>query len=181
MYYTAVNCHSLDLRVTISDGLRRVTTITDRELQAARDRADWVRWVIATNPSTDTAEGTGRRSDRAARVEGRARRRRAPRRRAHPVREREDGVGTGDLNRPTVMQFVELPVRAWRANVYIENDGPYMTMYAANDRHAPRRRDINHRAVSSPATGVVTCRHMPQLIPAGMESDSGDSSISWPM
>ena len=86
-----------------------------------------------------------------------------------------------NVNRPTEMPFVSLPVRTWHTNVYIANDGQYMTMYAANDRHAPRRHDINHRADSPQATRVVACRHMPQLIPAGMESDSGDSDISWPL
>ena len=172
--------------MTISaDGLRRVQTITDREAQAARNHREWVARVIATATTTDADNYVGQPRSRAAGEETSAmnstvRRRKVNRRQRRTYAGNRAGLAPRTDEYPTFMQFVDLPIRTWRANVYIANDGPYMSIYAANGRHAPRRRTIDHQAGSLPAPPVVTDRHMPLLIPAGMESDSGDSTLSWP-
>jgi hypothetical protein len=156
---------------------------------AARDRAAWVAWVVANTSSTNPtlplhqcgpSPVGGARLYRERTVSNFPRRRRAPRRRTLRSMAFQAGFIPPVRGHRSLTPFVRLPVRARRSDVYIALDGGSMTIYEADDPRALQLRDDAVRAMLSRDLPTPLPGPLLNAIPAGMESDSGDSDLSWP-
>ena len=165
----------LDLRVTVTggDGPRRVSA-------GVCESWDPTAWVEVNIPSIQ--------------MDWAVRRRRGPRMHTHRSMVYRHRQGRRRQDSPPV-PLIRLPIRTLRSEIHIEYDGPYMTISNASDPRVIRAREefarqmeveraeyarrefeeASTRSLFGILTGQLLDRepgHMPNAIPAGMESES---------